>query len=155
MKEKAMSDMTDNAMKNYEQAVRAGLKIQEEAGRWWSNMLANPAINNDWQKRFTGMSALAQGFVPLAQKRMEDVVDLMEKNSRTTADLMKKAVEAAQAPAIADSQAKWLEFWTSSMGAVRTNTEAMTQIGSKAIDSWIDYVRKNSESFEPRPSRSA
>lgn len=81
-------------------------------------------------------------------------MDFMQKNSRTTAELMKKAVDAAQTPTLADSQAKWMDFWTASIGAMRNNTETMTQIGSKAIDAWIDYVRKNSDFTDLRTPKS-
>ena len=86
---------------------------------------------------------------------MEEVISLMEKNSKTGAELMKKAVDAAQTPVIAESQAKWMDFWTSSMGAVRSNTEAVSEMSSKAIDSWIDFVRKNTEVTEVRVPKSA
>jgi hypothetical protein len=150
-----MNQMTDTAMKNYEHAMRAGLKLQEEAGRCWSNMLNQTTLAQDWQKRWSGAAWMANDMMPMAQKRMEEVMDLMEKNSRTGAELMKKAVDAAQTPAMADSQAKWMDFWTSSMGAVRSNTEALTQIGTKAIDSWIDFVRKSAEGAEARVARAA
>lgn len=153
MKDKT-SDMADSAMKNYEQAVRAGLRIQEETGRWWSNMFTQSAFTGDWQKRFNDASAMTNGFAPIAQKRMEEMMDFMQKNSRTTAELMKKAVDAAQTPTLADSQAKWMDFWTASIGAMRNNTETMTQIGSKAIDAWIDYVRKNSDLTDLRTPKS-
>jgi hypothetical protein len=147
---KPMSEMADTAMKNYEQAIRTSLKLQEEAGRWWSSMLNQTAMAQDWQKRVSNVTGMANSLMPIAQKRMEEVMSLMEKNSRTGAELMKKAVDAAQTPAIAESQAKWMEFWTSSMGAVRSNAEAVTQISSKAIDSWIDFIRKNAEVAEVR-----
>lgn len=151
MKEKAMSDMADTAMKNYEQAVRAGLKMQEEAGKWWTNMF-NQGVGDDWQKR---LGTMTSGFVPLAQKRMEEMMELMQKNGRTSAELMKKAMEAAQTPMGAESQAKWMDFWTSSMGAMRSSTEAMTQINNKAVEGWINYIRKNAEfpEMQTRPAR--
>lgn len=155
MKDKNINDMADNAMKNYEQAVRTGLKMQEEAGKWWSNMFNQAGFGDDWQKRMNNVSAVTSGFVPLAQKRMEEMMDLMQKNGRTTAELMKKAIDAAQTPAMAESQAKWMDFWTSSIGVLRNNTEAMTQINSKAIDAWIDYIRKNADVAEVRSAKSA
>jgi len=51
---------------------------------------------------------------------------------------------------LAESQAKWIEFWTTSMGAVRSQTEAISEISNKAIDSWVDFVRKNTEVTEMR-----
>lgn len=148
-----MSELTDSAMKNWEQGLRTSLKLQEEAGRWWSSMMNQTAFAQDWQKRLTDMTGMANNWMPMAQKRMEEVMDLMEKNSRTGAELMKKAVDAAQTPIMAESQAKWMEFWTSSMGAVRSNAEAVTEISTKALDSWIDFVRKNSEAAEARMSK--
>jgi hypothetical protein len=148
--EKQETEMADNARKNYEQAMKTGLRMQEEAARWWSSIWSQTAAVPDWQKRVSNFTALASGVLPLAQKRMEEVIDLIEKNSRTSAELMKKAVDAAQTPVIADSQAKWMEFWTSSMGAMRSNVEALTEINSRAIDSCIDFVRKNTEVTEVR-----
>jgi len=152
---KPMSDMADTAMKNYEQAIRTGLKLQEEAGRWWSSMFNQANLTQEWQKRLNNMSGVANTLVPMAQRRMEEVMTLMEKNSRTSAELVKKAVDAAQTPVVSESQAKWMEFWTSSLGAVRSNTEALTEISTKAIDSWIDFVRKNTEVSEVRVPKAA
>lgn len=148
--ERPAAEMTNQAMKNYEQALRTGLKLQEEAIRWWSGVMTQAATAQDWQNRFNNVANLANGVMPLAQKRMEEVLDLMEKNSRTGNDLMKRAVEAAQAPVIADSQAKWMDVFTSSLGVMRSNAEALTQMGTRAIDSWIDFVRQNTEVTEIR-----
>ncbi len=152
---KPMSEMTDTALKNYEQALRTGLKFQEEAGRWWSSMMNQTSFTQDWQKRLTNMTGMANTFMPMAQRRMEDVMTLMEKNNKTSAELMKKACEAAQTPVVAESQAKWIEFWTSSVGAVRSNAQAWSEISSKAIDSWIDFVRKSTEVTEVRVPKGA
>ena len=146
-------EMADAARRNYEQAVRTTLKMQEEAGRWWSSMLNQANLPPDWHKRFTSVAGMANSMMPLAQERMEEVMDLMEKNSKTGAELFKKAIEAAQTPAAGESQTKWMDFWTSSMGAVRSNTEAVSQMSSKAIDSWIAFVRKNSEAAEASATR--
>jgi len=152
---KPISEMADSTLKNYQQALHTSLKLQEEAGRWWSSMLNQTTLTHDWQKRLNSVTGMASHLVPLAQRRMEDVIVLMEKNSRTSAELMKQAVDAAQTPAGAESQAKWVEFWTSSLGAVRSNTEAVSEMSSKAIDGWIDFVRKNTEITEVRVPKAA
>lgn len=144
-REHTVSDMADTALKNYEQAVRTTLKFQEEATRCWSSLLNQGALVQDWQKRVNHLNGVTNKLVPIAQQRLEDVIGLMEKNSRTGAELMKKAVEALQTPGVSESQTKWMEFWTSSMGAVRSNTEAVAEIGAKAVDSWVEFVRKNTE----------
>ncbi len=153
--EKPVTEMADKAMKNYEQALRTGLKLQEEAVKCWNHMFNQTASPQDWQKRFTNFTAMTSEVMPMTQRRMEEMLDLMEKNSRTGAELMKKAVDAAQTPILGESQAKWMEFWTSSMGAARSNAEAITQISARAIDSWIDFVRKNTEVTEIRVPKTA
>ena len=154
-RENAMSDMADSAIKNYEQAVRTTLKFQEEAARCWTSMFNQGTLVQDWQERLNHLNGMTHKLVPLAQQRMEEVLGLMEKNSRTGAELVKKAVDAAQTPVVSESQAKWMDFWTSSMGAVRSHTEAVAEIGTKAMDSWIDFVRKNSDLNNGRTTRSA
>lgn len=157
MKEKdtPVTEMADTAMKNYEHAMRTSLKFQEETGRLWTSVLNQANLAQDWQKRLSSMAGMANNLVPLAQHRMQDMLHLMEKNGRTGAELMKKAVDAAQTPVLSESQAKWLEFWTSSLGAVRSNTEAVTEISNRAIDSWIEFVRKNGESADQRTGKNA
>ena len=145
---KPLTDMAEAAMKNYQQAIRTGLKFQEEAGKWWNTAWNQGGLTDDWQKRLSTATGVANRFMPVAQKRLEEVISLMEKNNETGAHLLKKAVDAAQAPALAESQAKWMDFWTSSIGAVRSNAEAVTHISSKAIDSWIEFVRKTGEVVE-------
>ena len=150
-----ISDMADSAMRNYEQAIRTGLKLQEEAGRCITAMLNQTASAPDWQKQMANVTGMANSLMPLAQRRMEEVMNLMEKNSRTSAELMKIAVDAAQTPVIANSQAKWMEFWASSIGAVRSNAEAMTEMSAKAMDAWINFVQKNTEVTEIRVPKAA
>lgn len=145
-----VTEMAEKAMKNYEQALRTGLKFQEEAGKWWTSMFNQAGVAQDWQKRVSDMNGMATNLMPLAQRRMEEMITLMEKNSKTGSELVKKAVDAAQTPVVAESQAKWIDFWASSLGAVRCNAEAVSQISSKAIDSWIEFVRKNTEVTDVR-----
>lgn len=150
-----MADLADKTLKNYEQALRTALKMQEEAGKWWTSMFNQTTVAQDWQKRFSNVTGMASSLMPIAQRRMEDVISFVEKNNKTSADLMKKAVEAAQTPGVAESQAKWVEFWTSSMGAARANAEAVSEMSTKAIDSWIEFVRKNTEVTELRVPKAA
>jgi hypothetical protein len=152
MKEKmnAFSDMAEQVAKNYEQAIRSGLKMQQEAGEWWSTWVTQTMPAADWQKRMPNFSHMVNEYVPAARDRMEEVSQLMEKNTRTGTELLKKAADAAKSPTIADCQAKWMDFWASSLEAARSSTEAMAQINAKAIESWIDYIQQGTEVTEVR-----
>ena len=78
------SEVFDQALKNYEQALRAGLKLQEEAGRCFTKLLNHAASPQDLQKQVT---ALANEFIPATQKSMESCLGLLEQNSRASVDL--------------------------------------------------------------------
>jgi len=147
---KPLTAMADQARTNYEHAVRSGQKFQEEAGQWWTRTLSQAMTGNDWQKQFTRLTAMTTGVMPLAQSRLEEVMQFMETNSRTGAELMKKAVDAAQTSSITESQAKGMDFWSSSMKAVQSNIEAATELSTRAIDSWIQFVKKNTEVTDMR-----
>jgi hypothetical protein len=150
-----MSDVVEEIVKNYEQALRSGLKMQQEAGQWWSKWFNQSAPTDDWQKRFAKLGNLVNESIPENQKRMEEVLDLMEKNNRKGAELLKKAANAAQTPDLADSQAKWTEFWTSSVGAVRSAADSIAQINGRAIDSWMTFLQKSSEITQVRAPKAA
>ena len=153
--EKTATEVGNQVMKNYEQALRTGLKVQEEAVKWWSGVFNQATAGQEWQKRVNDFTGVANSIVPLAQKRMEEVLDFIEKSGRTNSELMRKAVDAAQTPVLAESEAKWMDFWTSSMGAMRKNTEALTEMNTKAIDSWLTFVRQNTEIAQIRVPKAA
>jgi len=147
--------MADSARKNYEHAIRTGQKLQEEAGQWWTRMLSQTATATDWQRNLSRFTLLAGNVMPVAQKCLEETMNVMEQSSRTSVDLVRKAVDAAQTPGLAECQAKWMDFWTSSMKAAQSNVEAVSELSTRTIDSWIQFVRKNSEVTELRVPRMA
>jgi hypothetical protein len=157
MKEKetsAMVDLAEQALKAYEQTFRTGLRIQEEASQWWNGVMEQAASSQDWRKRFTGLTGLTEEVMPAAQKRMEEMLDLTEKNAKTGAELVKKAVDAASSARIADSQTKWMDFWTSSLAATQANTQALMQLNTRALDAWLTFVQK-STALNERPAKAA
>jgi hypothetical protein len=155
VKEQAASiaEMTEGFRKNCEQALRTGLKFQEETGRRWTSAFNPASCVEHWQEQLNAVTRTANSLVPLAQKPVGELIDLVESSNQASADLLKKAMEASQSPGVAESQAKWTEFWTSSLGAVQSNTEALSQINSRIIDSWAEFIRKGGVASEARNPR--
>ena len=143
-----LAEQAEQNMKYYEQAFQTGLKMQEEAGQWGRTLLRQTATAQEWQKRYLDFASVTNRVMPAAQKRMEEMLDLTTKNVQTGTQLFKKAVEAAQTPIVAESQAKWMDFWNSSMAAAQANAEAMTQMNIRTIESWIGLVQKNIKATE-------
>lgn len=138
------SEVFDQALKNYEQTLRTGLKLQEEASRWWTNILTQATSAQDWQKRIT---TAANDVIAPTQKRLEEYLALIEQNNRTNVDLLKKATEATQTATPAEYQSKCVDFMEASVAALQANVQSVTQINSKMIDSLVGFVKKNSAEF--------
>jgi hypothetical protein len=147
--ENAMSQMSEQAVKNCEQALRSGLKLQQEVGQWWTHLIDQGASAEDWQKRLSA-------FKPTTQKRLEEVLDLAAKNTRVGTELFQKAAEAVNTSIAPYSQGKWMEFWTAWMGAVNSNAQALTELRLRTVESWMSFVQKNADlvaQSTPSPSR--
>jgi uncharacterized protein (DUF3084 family) len=133
------SDMFDEGLKKYEQALRTGLRFQEEAGRWWTRMLNQAASPQDFQKQ---VQSLATDFIPATRKSLDDCLELIEQNSRASVDLLKKSLEIPQSNSYAETHAKVTDFCESSLKSLKANAQAIVDINVKATDAWFAFVKK-------------
>jgi hypothetical protein len=135
----------DTAVTAFGDAMKAGVKAQEEMSRSWSDAIfvGNPA--GDWQKRSR------QWFdesVPAAQKHTLEVLKLVEQNYRRSVDLLKKAVDTDHNGAVEGMREKLRALWEESVTVVKENTEAMAQANVKLMEAWTDLLRKHFEQGE-------
>jgi hypothetical protein len=145
------SEVFDQALKNYEQALRTGLKLQEEAGRCFTKLLNHAGSPQDLQKQVT---AIAHDFIPATQKSMEGYLELLEQNSRASVDLLKKGLETSQPTTFAETPNKVVEFCEASLKSLKANAQAVVDINAKAIDSWVSLVKKaTAEVAEPKAEK--
>src|SRR5688572_156230 len=87
----------DEAVANFNDAVKAGVKAQEEIGKWWSDALAQAGGGGEqWQKQSKAVFAEA---IPAAQKNAEDWLKLVDQNYKRSLALFKKAWEVQPADA--------------------------------------------------------
>jgi hypothetical protein len=134
-----VNELFAEAMKNYEQALKAGLKLQEEAGKCWSGLLAQSAGARDWQKQ---AGATLDEIFQTTQQRMAETMQYVEQNSRTSLALLKQATEVVQSTSVAEGQAKVQKLGQTWLEALQSNTQAMTQSNTKFMETWADFVKK-------------
>jgi len=152
--QQTISNAAQTAQRNLNEAMRTGQKLQEEASQWWTRMCSQRNLG-EWQKQVTQMARIGADVLPLTQRRMEEMMSWMDRSGRTGAELMRKAVEAAQTGSLAESQNKWMEVWASSMKALQSNVDSATEFSNRTLDAWITFIRRNSEIEEIRPSKAA
>src|SRR5437762_2209635 len=116
-KDPGVSGLFDQAFQTFGDALKSGVKIQEEVGKWWSEALDQAGPANEWQKK---SRALVSEAIPAAQKNTEEWLKLVEQNYRRSMSLFKKAFESNGDPS--DVRAKTKQLWEESMELVRDNT---------------------------------
>lgn len=138
----------DSAINAFGDAMKAGVKAQEEIVRWWSSALdsngsANPMV--DWQKRGRAMFDEA---VPAAQKQAEEWMKIVEQNYRRSVELLKKAMDTEEAGAASSLRDKTRKLWEESLSVIKENAESMAQVNVKMMEMWAGVLRKNLEQSE-------
>jgi len=142
-------------MKNCEQTIRLGLKLQEETARWWSNVLHQSPAVPEWQRAMESWASLAADAIPATQKRAEEMVEVVDKANRQAMELMKQSIEVVQCSNERDRYSKAFELWSDTLKAGRSNAEQVVAVGNKAIDSWMGYVRKQVDILDSAAAKAA
>jgi len=127
----------DEAVTTFNDAVKAGVKVQEEIGRWWSDAIEHAGAGEQWQKK---SKAVLSEAIPAAQKNAEEWLKLVEQNYRRSLELFKKAWDV-QPKDVADMRAKSQKLWEESLELVRDNAQAMAQANVKLMEVWGKVVR--------------
>ncbi len=94
------------------------------------------------QKR---VEAMMTGALPAAQKNAEECLRLMDQNTRSSMDLLKKVFETCQSESIAEAQTKIRDLWEASLGTLRQNAQAIVQTNARAMEAWASCAKRNSE----------
>jgi hypothetical protein len=140
---KEVSSLFDQAVSTFGDALKAGVKIQEEVGKWWSDALEHAGPVNEWQKK---SRALVSEAIPAAQKNAEEWLKLVEQNYKRSMTLLKKAFETNADPA--EIRAKTQQLWEESMELIRDNAQAMADANKKVLELWAGMLKKNCEAMK-------
>jgi polyhydroxyalkanoate synthesis regulator protein len=143
------NELFQQAMKNYEQALQAGLKLQQDSGKLWMDMMAQAGSPQEWQSK---ANEVASESLSMARTRMEENLKLVEQSSRSSLDLLKQAMEATKADTIAAGQNKMQELWESSLEAVRANATAINQANAKWAEAWMQMMPKTKPAASAKPA---
>ena len=130
----------DQALQTFGETLKAGVKVQEEAAKWWTDALERQDAVRDWQIRSRDF---VKEFVPSAQKSAADCLKLVEKNSQKSIALLKRALDSEADTE--DLRKKTEELWEASLSLVRENAQAVTENNLKLIELWSRLLKKGAE----------
>jgi len=152
-KDSDVMQVLDSALGAFGDALKAGVKAQEEMLKCWSGAAENVNPLADWQKR--SRQFFDEG-IPAAQKHAEDWLKIIEQNYRRSIDLLKKAVNHDQnGPAMDGFRDKLRALWEDSVAVVKENVEAMNQANVRLMETWSDLLQKSLEQGDGRGAAAA
>ena len=140
-KSKASADVFEQATRNYEQWLKSGLKLQQESAKWVTSALGEN-VTADVQEK---MKSWVEDAIPQTQKNMELWLKLVEQQTGAALDLMKKGASMSQPSTLQEAQKGMFTLWEASLGAMCETTQTLTQVGSKTMESWMDFGRRAGE----------
>lgn len=136
------AEMFDQAVKGYEQALRTGVRLQEDAARWWTNFFQQSSYTQDWQRQ---MSSVVSQAIPTAQRNLEESLRLVDQSCKTGLNLLKRAVDAPRNNAASDMQSQVQEIFQSSINVMQSNMQAITESQARVMESWTQFMRRGME----------
>lgn len=135
-----VSELFDQAIETFDSALRTGVRIQEEATKWWTDMINEADSLQELQMR---TRAMMNDAMPAAQKSVDHTMKLIDRTYRTSLDLLKKAFETGQSESMYEAQLKTQELWEATLAALRTNAQAIVQINAQAMESWAEFAHRD------------
>lgn len=132
-------ELFEQAMKNYEEAMEAGLKLQQDAARWWMDTISKAGSAQEWQAR---TSELMNKSISTVQERLDQNLKVLEQTGRTSIDLLKKAVAAGKADTVAGAQSKMQDLLEASLDAMRSSAGSIHQANAKWLESFSQFMPK-------------
>jgi phage-related minor tail protein len=101
--------------------------------------MAKAGSAEEWQAK---AAKAASESVNAIQSRIEENLKLLENSSRTSIDLLKKAMDTTKATTVAGGQAKLQELWEASLEAMRANAGAIRQANARWVETCMQFVPK-------------
>ena len=126
-----------DAMRNYEEALKSGIKLQEESVNLWRDLLSKLGSPEELQAKLESMRPDA---FPHARQRMEEFVETFDRTSKQTIDLFEKTLGVYQANSVPEAQRRVQDLIESSLTAVRVNVHSTLNTNAKIIASWKELV---------------
>ncbi len=140
-----MTDLFKQSSEMFNQSFCAGMKLQEDAARFWTNTLGKnlEQVCNQTEK-------FSQESMPAAKKNLQNFRNLCDEQGQRGMDMFRKSFESAEATLNDNVMDKTMDFWRTSFDAVRTGFDTMTKSNVQMMDRWADAAHKCCETSAPK-----
>ena len=130
----ATAEAINEAMRSYENALKSGIRLQEESVKDVLTKLGSP---EEFQAKLDSLKADA---FANARKQTEEFVETFNRTSNQTIDLFEKTLGVYQATSVTDAQRRVHDLIENSLAALRVNVHSALNANAKIIASWKELV---------------
>jgi hypothetical protein len=130
----ATAEAINEAMRSYENALKSGIRLQEESVKDVLTKLGSP---EEFQAKLGSLKADA---FAKARKQTEEFVETFNRTSNQTIDLFEKTLGVYQATSVTDAQRRVHDLIENSLAALRVNVHSALNTNAKIVASWKELV---------------
>ena len=127
------NDLFEQAARMFDSAMQAGITVQRESTKWFTDSLGHLGSPQQWQAK--GQAA-ADEAISLVRKNTDEAIKMMNENAKLSLELLEKAFQARAPKSDADAETVTRESFETAMGALRKNVELIVGANSRVLESW-------------------
>lgn len=142
----------DQAAKTFLNAFDSCVSLQQETTSKYFDLAKQWSETDDWTKQYKELSEKA---VPQMKKAAEDSLKFWEDSTKKCMDLLGEGFATTQATAPEEAKAKLEKLWADALASMRENTEATVKLSSEAMQAYVDFMQKQTESATKAATASA
>lgn len=132
-------DLFRQAMKAWETAAEAGVKMQEECAKWVREMFCESSSLSNWLEN--GQKAMNEA-VAKSQENVDEAISLMNQQAEASLKLIQKALEVRAGESPSDAPKKLTDWWQAALETMRINNQAVLKANSRILSTWSEMARK-------------
>lgn len=132
-------DMFGQAIRAWESAVEAGVKMQEEYAKGLRQMCCESGSLDEWYNK--SQSAVSQGIIK-TKEGVDEAIRLINQHAESSLRLIQKALDSQASEPTPDARAKFVEWWQDALETARNNTQAVLQANSRVLATWSELAKQ-------------
>src|SRR5208337_3786702 len=132
-------DLFRQAMRAWETAAEAGVKMQEECAKWVRQMFCESSTLSDWYEK--GQKVMSEALVK-SQENVDEAISLMNQQAEASLKLVQKALEIRDGESPGDAPKKLTDWWQAALETMRINNQAVLRANSRILSTWSEMARK-------------
>ena len=130
---KAASDLFSQAVDSFESALKAGVRIQEDSLKWWTDLATQPPQPSEWPER---ARSFFQDVIPKTTEAAQESLKTFDQISKSSLETLKQAM--GDGTKIPDPQVfeQVQQLWEETLKALRKNAETLLEKQASMVSAW-------------------